>query len=549
MTSAALTLPPHRALLATLADRVSRLPSLLLLIDTVGAIGFAAGLAGAVATVAAGSSDVAGWIALMLVAGAVRGGASMASLRTGARDAAATKKALRLNVVTALFRPLAGGGLTGATLTSAVDEVEAVDGYVARFLPARRAAAIAPILVCVAIAFASPISAIILLLTLLPFIAAMALAGGAAAAESKRQFEALARLSIRFADRLRALPVILAFGAVERETAGIAVASDAVAARTMRVLRVAFLSSASLEFFAALSVALVAVYAGFNLLGLLPSAVPEHLTLGRAFFALALAPEFYAPMRRLAAAYHDRQAAETASARLDAVIAAQAPTAPHWARACGGPPRVTFDRVTIRYPETDVAAVSDFSLDIAAGEIVALEGRSGCGKSSLLHLLLGLVPATAGRIGIDGAWLPEHASMAWIAAWSGQNPLLLPGTIAENIALSDPSAARHSIEQAATRAGLAPALALRAQGIDTDLDALGSGLSGGERRRIGLARAILKPAPLLLLDEPTAHLDAAAEIAMIDTIRRACIGRTVLIATHSPALASIADRIIRMDKI
>lgn len=549
MTSAALTLPPHRALLATLADRFSRLPSLLLLIDTGGAIGFAAGLAGAVATVAAGSSDVAGWITLMLVAGAVRGGASMASLRTGARDAAATKKALRLNVVTALFRPLAGDGLTGATLTSAVDEVEAVDGYVARFLPARRAVAIAPILVCVAIAFASPISAIILLLTLLPFIAAMALAGGAAAAESKRQFEALARLSIRFADRLRALPVILAFGAVERETAGIAAASDAVAARTMRVLRVAFLSSASLEFFAALSVALVAVYAGFNLLDLLPSAVPEHLTLGRAFFALALAPEFYAPMRRLAAAYHDRQAAETASARLDAVIAAQAPAAPHWARASDGPPRVTFDRVTIRYPDTDVAAVLDFSLDIAAGEIVALKGRSGCGKSSLLHLLLGLVPATAGRIGVDGAWLPEHASMARIAAWSGQNPLLLAGTIAENIALSDSSATRHEIERAATRAGLAPALALRARGIDTELDALGSGLSGGERRRIGLARAILKPAPLLLLDEPTAHLDAAAETAMIETIRRACIGRTVLIATHSPALAAIADRIIRMDTI
>jgi ATP-binding cassette subfamily C protein CydD len=549
MTSAALTLPPQRALLATLADRVSRLPSLLLLIDTVGAIGFAGGLAGAVATVAAGSSDVAGWIALMLVAGAVRGGASMASLRTGARDAAATKKALRLNVVTALFRPLAGDGLTGATLTSAVDEVEAVDGYVARFLPARRAAAIAPILVCVAIAFASPISAIILLLTLLPFIAAMALAGGAAAAESKRQFEALARLSIRFADRLRALPVILAFGAVERETAGIAATSDAVAARTMRVLRVAFLSSASLEFFAALSVALVAVYAGFNLLGLLPSAVPEHLTLGRAFFALALAPEFYAPMRRLAAAYHDRQAAETASARLDAVIAAQAPAAPHWARDCDGPPRVTFDRVTIRYPDTDVAAVANFSLDIAAGEIVALKGRSGCGKSSLLHLLLGLVPATGGRIGVDGTWVPEHASMARIAAWSGQNPLLLAGTIAENIALSDPSATRHAIEQAATRAGLAPALAQRSKGIDTNLDALGSGLSGGERRRIGLARAILKPAPLLLLDEPTAHLDAAAETAMIDTIRHACIGRTVLIATHSPALAAIADRIIRMDTI
>lgn len=547
MTAAALPTPPAIPLLRAIIGYASVRPVLVLLGDTLAAILFAAGLAGAIAEVAHGSGTVAPWIIAMIIAGGVRGVAALVAVRIGAREARAAKAMVRGRVVAALFRPLAGSGSTGALVNSAVDEVEALDGHVARFLPARRAAALAPLLVVAAIALASPIAALIVVLTLAPFVAAMILAGGAAAAESRRQFDALARLSVRFADRLRALPVILAFGAAGRETDGIATAADAVAARTMRVLRVAFLSSAALEFFAALSVALVAVYAGFNLLGLLPVAVPEHLTLFRAFFVLALAPEFYAPMRRLAAAYHDRQAAETASARLDAVLAAQAPPAPAWERIADGPPRVAFDAVTIRYPDTDTPAIAHFTLDIAPGEIVALTGASGTGKSSVLHLLLGLAPLTAGRIRIDGTTLPQHATIAALASWSGQNPLLLPGTIAENIALSDPTADTDRIARAAIDAGLGPMLQRRAGGLDARIDARGSGLSGGERRRIGLARAILKPAPLLLLDEPTAHLDAAAEKALIETIRRACIGRTTIIATHSPLLAAMADRIVPLD--
>ncbi|WP_242186881.1 thiol reductant ABC exporter subunit CydD [Sphingomonas sp. CARO-RG-8B-R24-01] len=547
MTSAALPGHQPRPVLSDLARHASRLPVLLLLIDSGGAVVFAGGIAGAVSTVAAGSAPVAGWIGLMLLGGAIRGAGTWASARVAARDAQCAKQDVRERVVAALFRPLAGNGTTGAAMTGAVDEVEAIDGYVARFLPARRAARIAPLIVGAAIGIASPISAAILLLTLLPFIATMALAGGAAAAESRRQFEALARLSIRFADRVRALPVILAFGAVERETHGIAAASDAVAARTMRVLRVAFVSSAALEFFAALSVALVAVYAGFNLLGLLPVNVPEHLTLGRAFFVLALAPEVYAPMRRLAAAYHDRQAAETAAERIAGLVAAQAPRPPAWIRAGDGPPRLTFDRVTIRYPGTDHAALENLTLDIAPGEIIALTGPSGSGKSSLLHLLLGLAPLSAGRVEIDGQTLPPDASLAAMAAWSGQAPLLLPGTIADNIALSDPGAHPDAIAQVAAMTGLMPVLGRRRGGLHAQLDARGSGLSGGERRRIGLARAMLKRGPLLLLDEPTAHLDRGAETAMIATIRHACRGRTVLIATHSPALAAIAGRVIALD--
>ena len=384
----------------------------------------------------------------------------------------------------------------------------------------------------------------------------MILAGGAAADASRRQFVALARLSGLFADRIGALPIILAFRAEKREAAALGDAAEDLARRTMQVLRIAFLSSGALEFFAALSVALVAVYAGFNLLGLLPFPVPETLDLGRAFFVLALAPEFYAPMRRLAAAYHDRQAAETAAERLAEVERAKAApssTVPVWS---GVAPTIRFDSVTIRYDGQDLAAVSGVSFQAKPGMIVALIGPSGSGKSSLLHLLLGLAPLSHGRITIcTPSPLPEReggdavldlaqiGSIAPIAAWMGQSPLILAGTIGSNIALADPSASAERIAEVARVAGLSPMLLARG-GLGAVIDARGSGLSGGERRRIALARALLKPAPVMLLDEPTAHLDAASEAHLIAAIARACVGRTTIIATHSARLAAIADLVI-----
>ena len=431
---------------------------------------------------------------------------------------------------------------SGVLAMHAVDAVEALDGYIARFLPARRAAAIAPMLVLAATAWASWVAAVILAATLLPFVAAMILAGGAAADESRRQFVALHRLSARFADRVRALPIVLAFRAETRETQAIATAAQDLAERTMRVLRVAFLSSAALEFFAALSVALVAVYCGFSLLGLLPFTAPETLTLGRAFFVLALAPEFYAPMRRLAAAYHDKQAAETAA---DALIPIADPVQTKPLAAAVAAP-LTLRDVTIQYPGSDGPAVSNLSLRIEPGEMVALLGPSGSGKTSVLHLLLGLAPLSAGTVEASGAPL---ASLAGQASWAGQHPLLIAGTIRENLLLAHPQADDVALQRALVSAGLAPMLNHRPGGLDAVIDARGSGLSGGERRRIALARALLKPAPFLLLDEPTAHLDAAAEAGLIATIAVAARGRTTLIATHSPALAAIATRVVHLGPV
>jgi ATP-binding cassette, subfamily C, bacterial CydD len=505
--------------------------TVLLLGDAVAAILFAAGVAGGVAALARGMPAWP-WALLMVVAGLARAAALWGSLRLGSRAAATAKSALRRTAARAALRRPSGSGSVGALLGAVVDEVEAIDGYIARFLPARQAAALAPMIVLAAIALASPVAALILLGTLIPFIGAMVLAGGA-----------LARLSGLFADRVRSLPVILAFQGEARETERLGQAAREVAARTMRVLRVAFLSSASLEFFAALSVALVAVYAGFALLGQLPFHAPEQLDLVRAFFVLALAPEFYAPMRRLAAAYHDRQAAETASARLAALDAAAMPPVGEGIAVVAAP-AIVFDHITIRYPGEDRDAVGDVSIEIRPGEIIALVGPSGSGKSSVLHLLLGLVPAQEGRVTVNGAPLKEIGSVAAFAAWAGQAPVMLAGSIADNVRLGRADAAPAEVAAVAAAVGLEGALTRRVGGLEERLDHRGGGLSGGERRRIALARALLKDAPLLLLDEPTAHLDAAAEAALIAVIARACVGRTVIIATHSTALAAIADRIL-----
>jgi ATP-binding cassette subfamily C protein CydD len=525
------------------AARGGRASALMLLVDSVMAIGFAGGIAGAVVAVGQGSAAMLPWLLLAGASAAARGGAAMLAARIGAADARRLKRQLRGRLIASCF---GGGGAeatAGGLMSAIVDEVDAIDGYVARFLPARKAAAIGPLLVLAATAVASPVAALILLGTLIPFILAMALAGGAAADEQRRQFTALARLSTLFADRVRALPVILAFGGERAQTERLAAAAQDLSARTLAVLRVAFLSSGALEFFAALSVALVAVYAGFNLLGLLPFPVPEKLTLARAFFVLALAPEFYAPMRRLAAAYHDKQAAEAAAERLGRFEDAPPAAAPAAARAAmRTPPAVAFDAVTIRYPASATPAITGFSLDVAAGETVALVGASGVGKSSLLHLLLGLAPRSGGAVRVDGAPATDLSS---IAGWAGQTPLIIPGSIRDNLLLGRSDIAADALAAAVRGAGLAGVL-LRPGGLDAPLDPRGGGLSGGERRRIGLARALLKDAPLLLLDEPTAHLDAASERALIDTIAAACRGRTALIATHSMRLAAIADRVVRL---
>ncbi|MCB8880686.1 thiol reductant ABC exporter subunit CydD [Acidisoma cellulosilytica] len=529
---------------------MTRLAGTVLTLDSVAAVGFAAALAYGLTALPRGLPAAAPWLALGVVSAAARGACGFVSVCTGAEAARRAKSILRDRMTRhSLALPLGQRPETGALMTAAIDRVETLDGYIARFLPAKAATA-GLFVVLVATAIASPIGAAILAATLLPFIFLMILAGTAAADQAEAQFQAMMRLGAVFADLIRALPLILAFQAEAAETTRLAHAAGALKRRTMVVLRIAFVSSAGLEFFAALAVALVAIYCGFNLLGLIPGFIQPfhfgHLDLARAVFVLALAPEFYLPMRRLAATYHDRQSAETAADGLMA-IAAQAPPAATAPLTLLTAPRIRFDNVSLRYPGHDRSVLDGFTLDIAPGQIVAVLGPSGAGKTSLLNLVLGLVEPTGGLMSVDGQVLGSLASVAGSVGWVGQSPLITAGTLARNIALARPGATSGEILAAARQAGLCAMLATRAHGLQTEIDERGSGLSGGERQRIALARFFLNPAPLLLLDEPTAHVDAASEAALVASIAKAARGRTVLIATHSPRLAAIADRIVRLE--
>lgn len=474
---------------------------------------------------------------LLVIAGLCRGAVQVLATSAGGGDAARAKQSWRLRAFGAVLRAPAGSrAMLGEQTADATDRIEDLDGYHARFRPLRLAAVATPLMVAIVAALASWVAATILLVTLVPFVVGMALAGTAAACAAARQLEALSRLSGLFIDRVRALPIIVGFGAQDRVVRQLAGATQDVARRTIAVLRVAFLSSAVMEFFAALSVALVAVYCGFNLLRLLPFPAPESLMLGRALFVLVLAPEFYLPMRRMAAAYHDKQIGEAAMERLLHLAPLTAVDVTEVTKLVY-PPRLQFSAVEIDYGDR---RIGPFTLDVPAGKVTVLSGASGIGKSSLLNALLGLAPVSGGEILIDGAPL-AHAQLQGQVSWAGQATTLLPGTLGDNIRLSRPEASDAAVASAASRVGLATLVSERSAGLDTPIDPHGSGLSGGERRRVGVARAVLRAAPLWLLDEPTADLDAASATELIALIRTSAEGRTVVLVTHDPAVAALAD--------
>ncbi|HEY8605303.1 ATP-binding cassette domain-containing protein [Tsuneonella suprasediminis] len=510
----------------------------ILIADTVGAAAFALALALAVTALvqATGSQAPVVWVVpLLIISGLLR------AVALGGSGVAATEGA-RISIVALrgrLFPHLLSGRVTtplspGAAASVAVDNVEAIRMREIRFDPVRFAAVAGPLLVLVLTACASLVAAGILLSTFVFFILTMIVTGSAAAKESDAQLAALSTLSGLLEDRLRHLPIIRHFGAEERITRQIGVSSRSLSDRTVAVLRKAFLSSAALEFFAALAVALVAVYCGFSLLGLLPFPDPEHLTLGEAFFALALAPEFYLPMRRLAASYHEKQMGEAADRIVDPLL------------ADAGLPSVATTWFTglcardleVRFGERVIGPV-DF--DLGETGIAVLAGPTGSGKSTILAAIAGQVVPSSGQVVVpQGGLPPDPINIAWAA----QSPLILPGTLAENIGLARPDATSGTIREVAERVGLNAVIARR--GIDVMLDASGAGLSGGERRRIGIARAIVSGRPLILFDEPTADLDrvAAEEIAAL--LKQLATVSALVISTHDPHVMSLTENVVRL---
>ncbi|WP_221938721.1 thiol reductant ABC exporter subunit CydD [Mycobacterium sp. KBS0706] len=501
----------------------------------------------------AGLSDLWPLFAGLLAAALLRAGTAWTWEALGAVAATQVKTRLRrqiLDRVHALGPAWRAERQTGDLAVTLIERVEALDGYYARFLPQSRVASILPILILAAVYPIDWVSGVILTVAG-PFVPLMmALIGMKAADESRKQFRTLARMSAYFLDRLQGLATLRLFGRAEAEVDNIALAADAFRDRTMRVLRIAFLSSASLEFFASVAVAVVATYVGLGLLGHIGWGTAPNLTLFSGLFVLLMAPDFFQPLRLLAAYYHDRVAAIGAAEGLAEVLdgSAEAPA--------GGRPMpagdldIVFETVSVAFDGGTRSAVRGVSLRIAPGDHIALVGMSGAGKSTLLSLLLGFRRPDTGRVlvnGIDLAEIDPEALRRRIA-WIGQAPVLFHGTLRDNIRLGRPEADDAAVERAAAEARVTEFAAALPQGLDTPVGERGVGLSGGQAQRVALARAFLKDAPLVLLDEPTAALDRDTEAEILESIRRLARGRTVVVATHSPAAMAIADRRILLDQ-
>lgn len=506
--------------------RIQRRAGLAWTSDIVGAAVFAWGTASALDAMLRGGTGVAGGAALMLLGGLLRLTSQYGAQVLGFDEGRALARERRGTLYPRLLG-IAGPAAPalGAVATLGIDHVAAEQARAARFDPVRRSATLAPILVVLVVALQSRVAALILFATLIPFVIGMILAGGAARQAADRQMAAITALSALYVDRLRHLPIIRHFGAEDRIARQAEGAARDVAERTIAVLRAAFLSSAVLEFFAALSVALVAVYCGFSLLGMLPFPAPEALDFRAALFVLVMAPEFYMPMRRLAAAYHEKQLGEAAEKAL-----ADVPEPVAVPRATS----LALRDVVIAWPGHIIGPIT---LETGASGLVCVTGPTGSGKSSLLAAIAGQVMPSEGTI----ATLPAED-----IAWAGQVPLLLPTTLDANLRIGRPGADEAAVAEAVEAVGLAPLVASRENGLETPIDHHGAWLSGGERRRLGLARALIADRALLLADEPTADLDAASAERIIRLLTSEAKRRIVIAATHDERLVAAADKVIAL---
>ena len=429
---------------------------------------------------------------------------------------------------------------SGALVALSTGHVDATAPYYSGYLVARAEVACVPVVLLAAVFAADWIVGLLLLLTAPLAPVFMMLIGMGAETAGRRQLSALARAGAHFTDRLRGLDLIRVYGQGEAELAQVGAATETIRERSLRVLRIAFLSSAVLEFFASVSVALIAVYFGFTYLGMLDlRGTPLSLSTG--LFCLLLAPEFYAPMRRLAAHYHDRANALAAVAEIEATFgalpvredaaSAQA-TAPSQAA-----PAARLEAVTLRHPGAAAPVLRDVSFDVPAGTRLALVGPSGAGKSTLLDALAGWLTPEQGRVA-----LPPQTRIAL----AGQRPWLFHGSIADNLRLGAPEASHEAIEAAARVAQVMRFVERLPDGLETVIGERGFGLSGGEARRVALARALLRRPQLLLLDEPTAFLDPQTEAALLDALAAHLDDCTVIVATHSDAVMRWADAVWRI---
>mgnify|MGYP006278271865 FL=1 len=511
----------------------------------------------AVAFAGAGLAEVQAWLWPLLGVFLLRAAAAWGSEQTAFRAAGTVKQALRDRVfrhMQQLGPAWLAGQRSGSLSEDLTRGIEGLHDYYARYLPAMTLTVLIPVAILLVVLPLDWLSGLVMLFTapLIPLF--MILIGQGVEAVNQRQWKQLARMGAHFLDVIQGITTLKLFNASRREADIIARISDDYRQSTMQVLRLAFLSSAVLEFFATIGIAIIAVFIGFRLYQLdlpIPDLLaPPEISFFTGFFVLLLAPEFFLPLRNLGTHYHGRMEAIAAAERLTVIL--ETPPQQRPAEPSRLPPdapvAVRFDNVHFAY-EAGREALAGVGFDIAPGERVALVGPSGAGKTTVASLLLGFLRPTDGRISVDGFDLTALDIDDWRRrlAWVPQNPRLFAGTIADNIRLGRPQADLQAVQTAARHAFAAEFIEALPAGYDTPVGERGVGLSGGQIQRIALARAFLRNARLVVLDEATASLDPASEAAVQQAVDALARGRSMLVIAHRLATVRDADRILVLD--
>lgn len=420
--------------------------------------------------------------------------------------------------------------------------VAAVEPYLTRYLPTLVVAATLPPLTVLAIAWQDRLSALIVVLTL-PLVPVFAvLIGKATQDRADRQWRLLSQLSGHFVDVVRGLPTLVAYGRAEAQSRTIRTVTHRYREATKETLKLGFASSAALELIATLSVALVAVTVGLRL-------ATGSLDLGTALVVLLLAPEAYWPLRRVGAEFHAAAEGTATFAEVDGLVSGATTTT----QPSEGPaPRLrtglVVEGLTVRYPGRDTDVLRDLDLTVPPRGLTAVVGPSGGGKSTLLGVLTGDLRPRAGRVLVDGEELTADTVVAWQRhiAWVPQRPWLAAGSIADNVRLARPDATDAEVWAALERVALGEVVAAMPSGLGTELGEDGAGLSAGQRARLVLARAVVADRPLVLLDEPTAHLDAETEEVILETLQWLARRSSVVVVAHRPTVVELADHVVEV---
>lgn len=459
----------------------------------------------------------------------------------------ATLRALLLRSPLDVDRPASG---QAASLLA--EQAEAILPYLSKFQAIRLRVSIVPLLITLVVLSQTWIAALILWVAapLIPVF--MALVGQRTKRAAEEQMVEMADMNAFLLDRLRGLATLRGLSAIPYTAEQFRQRADQLRHRIMAVLRIAFLSSAVLEFFASLGVAMVAVYIGFHLLGDVPyGAWGDKLTLGQGLFVLMLAPAFFEPLRDLSVAWHDRASGQAALQGMQAMtqtglsLPGDPLASPPLPARPSHAPALQLKSVQFSYQTSRGPLWDQLDLCIQPGEKVALLGPSGSGKSTLLALLAGLIQPTAGQVLVDGEPLQgSHANaIRRRTAWLAQRPHIFHGSLRDNISLGRPLET-NGLAQVLKQAQLEAVHALHGEQL---LAEGGQGISGGERLRLALARAWVDPTQdLILIDEPTAHLDAATAQAITQQLLELAPGRTLVLATHDHELARHMDRVVTL---